>query len=122
MLVALLTFLILGGGNPMGISDFIADMEGSMKTVVINEERRNEALNTIKAMKTRMKDHNESVKPVSKLLQKELTEHEVRNDEIDKLWDQHIDLISNTTHELIALRYQLRDQLTRDEWDQMFSE
>jgi hypothetical protein len=122
VLVALLTILCLGGGSTTGIADFIADMEDSFKTVVVNDERRKEALDTIKAMKKRMKDHGKSVKQISKSLGKELSEHEVRSNEIDKLWDQYIDLNSDTVRHLIDWRFQLRDELTRNEWEQMFSE
>jgi hypothetical protein len=54
-------------------------------------------------------------------LGKELAEHTLRNAEIDKLWDQYIDLNSDTMRDMVELRFQLKNQLTRDEWEQVFS-
>jgi len=121
MLIALYTIFFLGGGFSLEISGLIDEMETSTKTVVVNEERNKEALSTIKAMQNRLKDHNKSVKQISKTLGKEFAEHTLRSNEIDNLWDQYIDLNSDTTRDLIELRFQLRDQLTPDEWDQVFS-
>jgi len=121
MLIALYTILFLGGGFTLGISDLIDEIETSTKTVVVNEERNKQALSTIKAMQNRLKDHNENITQISKALGKELSEYTTRSNETDKLWDQYIDLSSDATHDLIELRFQLRDQLTRDEWEQVFS-
>ncbi len=121
MLLALYTIFVLGGGFSFAISDVIDDIEQSTKTVVVNDEHRKEALDTIKAMKSLLKDHGKSVGKISKLLGKELAEHTLRNTEIDKLWNQYIDLNSNTMRDMVELRFQLRDQLTRDEWEQVFS-
>ena len=121
MLVALYTIFVLGGGFSFAISDFLDDMKQSTKTVVVNDEHRKEALDTIKAMKSLLKDHGKSVGKISKPLGKELAEHTLRNAEVDKLWDQYIDLNSNTMRDMVELRFHLRDQLTRDEWEQVFS-
>ena len=106
----------------MGISNFIADIENSIKPVVVNDERRKEALGTIKAMKKRIKAHKKDVKQITKAVKKGFSEHEVQSEEVDKLWDQYIDQIGETSRDLIDLRFQLKDQLTRDEWEQVFSE
>ena len=39
-----------------------------------------------------------------------------------KIWDQYIDLSSDVTRDVIELRFQFIDQLTRDEWYQVFVE
>ena len=106
----------------MGISDFIDELEDSTKIVVVDDERQKAALGTIKKMKNRIKEHKKSVAEISKALGKELAEHTVQSNEIDKLWDQYIDLNSDVTRDVIELRFQFRDQLTRDEWNQVFAE
>ena len=121
MLLALYTIFFLGGGFSFAISDLIDDMEQSTKTVVVNDEQKKEALGTIKAMKSLLKDHGKSVGEIGKPLGKELAEHTPRTAEIDKLWDQYIDLSSDTMRDMVELRFQLKDQLTRDEWEQVFS-
>ena len=86
MLLALYTIFVLGGGFSFAIADVIDDMEQSTKTLVVNEEHKEEALDTIKTMKSLLKDHGKSVGKISKPLGKELAEHTLRNAEIDKLW------------------------------------
>jgi hypothetical protein len=122
MLVALYTIFVLGGGFSLGISDLIDELENSTKIVVVDEDRQKAALGTIKEMENRIKEHNKSVKEISKALGKELAEYTLQSNEIDKLWDQYIDLSSDVTRDVIELRFQYRDQLTRDEWDQVFVE
>ena len=122
MLVALYAIFFLGGGFSLGISDFIDELEDSTKIVVVDDERQKAALGTIKEMKNRIKEHKKNVTEISKALGKEISEHSVRSNEIDKLWDQYIDLSSDVTRDVIELRFQFRDQLTRDEWDQVFVE
>ena len=53
----LITYLILGGGSSSFL-DFISDTTDAVKTVVIDDERQDEALSILKSMKTRSKEHN----------------------------------------------------------------
>ena len=121
MLVALYTIFVLGGGFSFAISDFLDDMKQSTKTYVVDDEHKKEALDTIKAMKALLKDHQKSFGKISKPLGKELAANPLRNAEVDELWDQYIDLSSNTMRDMVELRFQLKDQLTRNEWEQVFS-
>ena len=121
MLVALYTIFVLGGGFSFAISDFLDDMKQSTKTYVVDDEHKKEALDTIKAMKALLKDHQKSIGEISKPLGKELAANPLRNAEVDELWDQYIDLSSNTMREMVELRFQLKDQLSREEWEQLFS-
>ncbi len=121
MLVALYTIFFLGGGFSFAISDLLDDIEQTTKTVVVNDEQKKEALGTIKAMKTLLKDHQKSIGEISKPMGKELAENPLRNAEVDKLWDQYIDLSSDIMRDMVELRFQLKDQLSREEWEQVFS-
>jgi hypothetical protein len=121
MLVALYTIFVLGGGVSFAISDFLDELKQSTKDFVVDDEHKKEALDTIKAMKALLKDHQKGIGEISKPLGKELAANPLRNAEVDKLWDQYIDLSSNTMRDMVELRFQLKDQLTRDEWEQVFS-
>ena len=65
MLIALLTILFLGGSST-GMLDYIADTRDNVKEVMVKDERRNEALSTIKAMKKITKARNKQMKRASK--------------------------------------------------------
>ncbi len=55
-------------------------------------------------MKNCLKEHNKSVAEVNRILGKELAEHMVQSNEIDKLWDQ-----SGNGEVLLAMNQKLND-------------
>ena len=76
MLIALITILILGGSST-GMLDYIADTQDNVKVVMQKDDRRKEAVGTLKAMKKRANAHNKMVKGVSKDMKKILPSEEV---------------------------------------------
>jgi hypothetical protein len=120
MLIALFTILILGGGNT-GMLDFIADTQDEVKVVMEKDDRQKEALGTLKSMKKRTDGHNKMVKGASKDLSNMLSNDEGTDAEIDAIWDAYFSERANYNQEMLDLRYQLKDQLTREEWQQVFA-
>jgi hypothetical protein len=120
MLIALFTILILGGGNT-GMLDFIADTQDEVKVVMEKDDRQKEALGTLKSMKKRTDGHNKMVKGASKDLSNTLSNDEGTDAEIDAIWDAYFSERANYNQEMLDLRYQLKDQLTREEWQQVFA-
>jgi len=116
MLVALFTILILSGGGGSGILDFIANTENDVKVVMEKDDRRIEALGTLKAMKQRVSVNNKALKQTSKDLDKALS----TGADIDVIWKAYFAQRDAYNREILDLRFQLRDQLTRDEWQQVF--
>lgn len=116
MLIALFTILILGG-SATGTLDFIADTQDTVKVVMEKDDRRKDALATLKAMKKRANAYNKMVKRSSKDLNKALS-----NDaDIDTIWEAYFEQRGIYDRDMLDLRYQLRDQLTQEEWQQVFS-
>ncbi len=120
MLIALFTILFLGGGTTE-VLDFIADAKDSIKVIVVDDERRQDALDIIKVTKKRTTAHNKNLDKLIKQLHKNLREHGGTESDIDAMWDQHFDLTREYDRNMVDLRFQLRDQLTREEWQQIFS-
>ena len=114
MLIALITILILGGSST-GMLDYIADTQDNVKVVMQKDDRRKEAVGTLKAMKKRANAYNKMVKRVSKDMNKILPSDEVTDTDFDTIWDEYFDLDLQFSQEIIDLRFQLRDQLTREE-------
>ena len=119
MLIALITILLLGGGAT-GMLDFIADTQDEVKVVMEKDDRQKEAISTLKAMKKRTNAHNKMVKGASKDLNKTLSSDEVTYAEIDMVWDAYFSQRAAYNQDMLDLRYQLKDQLTREEWQQVF--
>jgi len=119
MLIALFTILILGGSST-GMLDFIADTQDTVKVVMEKDDRRKEALSTLKAIKKRTEAHNKMVKGSSKDLNKALTDNDVSEADIDTIWYRYFAQREAYNRDVLDLRFQLKDQMTREEWQQVF--
>jgi len=119
MLIALFTILILGGSST-GMLDFIADTQDTVKVVMEKDDRRKEALSTLKAIKKRTEAHNKMVKGSSKDLNKALTDNDVSEADIDTIWYRYFAQREAYNRDMLDLRFQLKNQMTREEWQQVF--
>jgi hypothetical protein len=119
MLIALFTFLLLGGSQT-GMLDYIADTQDTVEVVVESEDRREEALATLKAMKKVVSARNKMVKSVSKDLNQTLMSDAATDADIDAIWEDYFSNRSSKDLNTLDLRYQLKDQMTREEWQQVF--
>jgi hypothetical protein len=120
MLIALFTILILGGGST-GMLDYIADTQDEVKLVMEKDDRQKEALATLKTMKKSTDARNKMVKSASKDMSKALLNEEGSDAEIDAIWDTYFSQRADYNQEMLDLRYQLKDQMTREEWQQVFA-
>lgn len=121
MLIALLTILLLGGGSTAVLA-YIADTQDAVKTIMVKDERQKEALGTLKAMKKRTNARNKQVKRATKDLQKALGQDDIDDARIDAIWDGYFAVIDQYDHDMLDLRFELKEQINREEWEQIFSE
>ena len=119
MLIALFTILILGGSNT-GMLNFIADTQDTVKIVMEKDDRRKEALSTLKAIKSRTDAHNKMVKGSLKDLNNALADNDVTEADIDTIWYRYFAQREAYNRDILDLRFQLKDQMTREEWQQVF--
>ena len=120
MLIALMTILFLGGSTT-GLLDFIAQTEDNIKIVMEKDARQKGALATVKEMKKRTKARNKQVNKSRKDLSKVLADPEATGADIDATWDIFYAEVESYNADMLDLRFELRDRLTRDEWQQVFS-
>ena len=120
MLIALFTILILGGSNT-GMLNFIADTQDTVKVVMEKDDRRKEVLATLKETKKRTEAHNKMVKRTSKDMNKILSSDEVTDDDIETIWEAYFAQRASYNQDMLDLRFQLKDQMTREEWQQVFA-
>lgn len=120
MLIALIAILFLGGSST-GMLNYIADTQDTVKVVMEKDNLRKQALGTLKAMKKRANAHNKMVKRTSKDMNKTLLSDEVTIADIDTIWEAYFAQRAAYNHDMLDLRYQLRDQMTREEWREVFS-
>ena len=118
MLAALLVAYLLGGSS--GAEELINEfklMEKSIKQVVAEENRRDAALEIIKAMidntKTYAKEHAASVKELSKTAR----DYEVDQSTIDEIIQEADKQTRAFQKSLLQQLDQLKANLTQTEWD-----
>ena len=121
MLIALFTILLFGGGNT-GLLDYIGEIEDSIRTVMVKDDRRKAALSLVSDMEKLTKARNKRVNELRKELKKTLADSDGTVDDLNATWDVYFDVVTTHGEEMIDLRFELRDKLTRDEWERALSE
>jgi len=120
MLIALYTIFILSGGGTFGPMVFIDEALDNTRTAIVDDDRRKEAIVTLKAMKSRTRQYTKAIKAVSKDMDSSMGGHEFADEEIDAIWDRYFDLNTEYSKDIVEIRFQLRDQITREEWEAIF--
>ena len=121
MLIALLTILLLGASST-GMLNYIADTKDTVKVVMEKDDRRKAVLATLKQTKKRTAAHNKVVKGASKDLSKTLSSDEATEADLDAIWQGYFASRADYNRDMLDLRFQLKDQMTREEWQQVFAE
>jgi hypothetical protein len=117
-----MTLLFLGGGTSSAVLAAITNSQDRVKEVVVDEERRDAAVATLTAMKALAKERNKTRKGVFKQLEKAFSEHGAPTDAVDALWEEYYQQVREFNDAAVDLRFELKDQITRDEWHQIFDE
>jgi hypothetical protein len=120
MLIALYTIFVLGGGGTFGPMDFINEALDNTDSAIVDDDRRKEAIATLKTMKARTKQHTKAMKGLSKEMDSSMSEHEFADEETEVTWDHFFELNTEYSKDIVEIRFQLRDQVTREEWELMF--
>ena len=120
MLTILLISLLLGGGSTALLA-YIADAQDSVKVVMVKDERRKEALSTLKSMKKRTNARNKQVKRATKDLNKALGQDDVNTADIDAIWAGYFAEIDQYDQDMLDLRFELKEHINRAEWKEIFS-
>jgi hypothetical protein len=79
-------------------------------------------LATLKAMKQITNARNKQVKRASRKLSKVFADADSSDEAIDAIWSGYFARVKQHDHELLDPRYELREQLTREEWEAVFCE
>ena len=121
MLIALITILLLGGGDS-AVLDFVSYMRDSVDEVVADDERRKDATATLKEMKKLTNTHLKANGKAFKALLGEVSELETDVAATEAIWSDYNRATESYNQQMIDLRFKLRDSLTRSEWERIFVE
>ena len=116
MLAALITILFLSGGASGGLLYDFGDMKKLVKTYVEDEQRKDAALDVIKEFKARAKAENKQLKSMVKQLDAALDDSAAADEDLLALGEGVLGNTRTYYQDLLDLRFQMKDQFTREEW------
>ncbi len=119
MLIALMTILFLGGSS-FGPMLYIDEARDNAKSAIMDDDQRKLVRDDLKSMKKRAKQYAKSVKGLTKDLRKEFGDHAVGEADLDVYWDQVFALNVSFSDDIIDMRFELRDKVSREEWSALF--
>jgi hypothetical protein len=122
MLIALMTILFLSGGGTAGLLYDLNDLKKQAKIVITEDASRSEALDIIKSLKKRTKEHNKLVKSTAKQLDAALDDEQVADADIDAIWGVYVQGVTAYHRDLVDARFELKEHISRDEWTELFAE
>lgn len=99
---------------------YIADTQDSVKIVMTKDDRRKAALSTLKAMKKRTDARNKEVTRATKNLNKALEQDDTDTENIDAIWDGYFAEVDQYDHDMLDLRFELKEHINREEWKEFF--
>ena len=121
MLIALITIMFLGGASN-GILDYIADTSDTVKQVLPKGDEQKAVLGTLKAMKKSSNARNKQAKRAAKALDKAYADHAAAGAEADEIWAELFTEIGQYNNDMLDLRFELKEQISREDWEEIFSE
>jgi hypothetical protein len=124
MLIAIITILFLGGGSSTGWLYDFGDMKAQTKAVIADDERKDAALDVVKEFKARAKAENKSLKALSKQVKNAVavTDAEGNDAQLVYLGNEFLDSTRTYYKDLLDLRFELKQNFTREEWAALYVE
>ena len=92
------------------------DTKKLVKTHVVDEERRDAALDVVKEFKARGKAENKSIKALSKQVKNSLADNEGVDAQVEYLGEEFLDNTRVYYKDILDLRFELREHFSREEW------
>ena len=120
MLIALFTILFLGQTSSALLGE-ISDVQDSVKLVMPKNDQRKAAQGILKQMEKATEARNKQLGKSSKQLNKALADHEFDPIEIDRMWSEYHETRKNFQMKMIDLRFELKEHISREEWEEIFS-
>ena len=117
MLIAIYLFLFSGGS--FVILDYIEEKEDLVAIVVTDDVRKKSSLGITKKMTSRAKEFQKQ-RSASKKQAKKLIKKNADVEAIDGVISTHFEQYKQYNAEMLDLRFELKEQITKKEWQAIF--
>lgn len=121
MIVALLTLLFLGGASTQFL-EALDSYQDRVEDVIPKGERQQQAEAVFKNMEDSIDRRHEVMKDVADELDKLLKDPDVADADLDAVLGRYASVVQVTHRDLLDARFELKNYVTREEWQQIFSE
>ena len=122
MLIAtLIALLFLGSGANMML-DGIDQTKDNIKAAIVDESTRKAALDIVKKLEDTAKDYAKADSKDEKELLKLIQQYETTTAEVQNNLDASFQQRLQYQQEMLAIRVELKDKLSREQWDKVFAE
>jgi len=122
MLIAtLIALLFLGSGANMML-DGIDQTKDNIKAAIVDESTRKAALDIVDKLEDTAKDYAKADSEDEKELLKLIQQYETTTADLQKNMDASYEKRIQFQQEMLALRFELKDKLSREQWDKVFAE
>lgn len=121
MLIALLTILLMGGAQTTLLMH-ISNTQDNVNLVMPKNDERKAALGVLKQMEKLTGSQNKQTNKYVKQLNKAVADHGHSSSDIDRLWGEFHQQRGNFHTQMIDLRFELKEHISREDWLEIFGE
>ena len=120
MLIALLTYLLLGGGNATQLLGDLGGVSDRVEIVMPAGDQRTEALSALKEMEKKTKARNKQVRTLVKKMDAAVSDHDISDVSMDAIWVDYLQGVDEFHRDMIGSRSELKRHVSREEWEAIF--
>jgi len=121
MLIATLVALLFLGSGANMMLDGIDQMKDNIKAEVVDESASKAALDVVKQLEDTAKDYSKADGKDEKELFKLIQQYETTTADLQKNLDASYQQRLQYQKEMLALRFELKDNLSLEQWHKVFS-
>ena len=122
MIIALVTAMMLLTGGEAGFLGDISVYEKRMKAEIADSDRRDAALETIDRLRNRDKDYRKSLSGFLEKIGQTDADDVITEQQLEERLKPFLGDIRIYHRGIIDGRFELREQITRDEWAAIFAD
>ena len=120
MIAALVAILFLGGGGVVGYFYDLDSIEKKVKDAVVDDTRRDAALDVLDAAEDRVEEYGDSLSDLADEFYDQLQVKGAAKANVDERRARFSADLNSFQDDIIDLRTRLKAQMTREEWAQVF--
>jgi len=121
MLMATLIYLLFLGSSANLMLEGIDQMKDNIKSEIVDEGARKAALDVVERLEDTSKDYAEADSDDEEELLKLIQQYETSTAELQNNMDASYQQRIQYQQEMLALRFELKDTLSSEQWSKVFS-